>query len=512
MLGLRRIAALLLGLWLAFAASPAAAEWKRAESERFVVYSEGDERALKLFVDKLETYDRFLRARMRLPVDEAPYRKLPIYLVTRQRDMAEIWPDVPETVAGFYTSSEEDIFAVAVRDRDDDTLLHEYAHHFMLNNFNFPYPGWFVEGFAEYYMTFEVERSALLVGRPNANRVEWLQNAGWTPLEELLTKRPFQVTRNRETYYPLAWLMTHWFMSDPARKSQLDAYLRAVGTGGDPARAMETATGMPLETLRRTLVEYSRRPLLFQGYRETYTLPPVTITRMGRAADDLLLFNQRLKRNQTEEQRKGVLTEARRRAALHPDDPLALLVLGHAELHFEGDRAAGDRALDRLLEQKPDHVEALQLKASALVRDARNLEGAAATAKIVEARRYLSRAYQADEADFTTLIMLAESREGQPGYPNDNDLATWEQAFTLAPQLSGVRVNYASVLAARDRKADAIRLLEPLASDPHNRGAATAARNLINRLKGVTAEPDAEDAPGTTSETTPPAAPALHLH
>lgn len=508
MLSLQNLRALALGLTLALLASPAAAEWKRAESERFIVYSEGDERALKLFVDKLETYDRFLRARMRLPVDEAPYRKLPIYLVTRQRDLNEIWPGVPEAVAGFYTSSEEDIFAVAVRDRDDDTLLHEYAHHFMLNNFNFPYPGWFIEGFAEYYMTFEVDRSALLVGRPNANRIDWLQSAGWTPLEDLLTKRPFQVTRNRETYYPLAWLMTHWFMSDPTRKGQLDAYLRAVGSGGDPARAMEAATGMPLETLRRTLVEYSRRPLLFQGYRETYALPPVTITRLGRSADDLLLFNQRLKRNQSEEQRKGVLAEARRRAGLHPDDPLALLMLGHAELHFDGDRAVGDRALDRLLELKPDHVEALQLKAGALIKDAESLEGALATARIVEARRYLSRAYQADEADFTTLIMLAESRQGQPGYPNDNDLATWEQAFTLAPQLGGVRLSYAAVLAARDRKDDAIRILEPMASDPHNRGAASAARAVINRLKGVAAEPDAEDA----SETAPPAAPALHLH
>ena len=58
-------------------------------------------------------------------------------------------PNVGETVAGFYAARDEDIFAVALRGgMGDDVLLHEYAHHFMMQNFASTYPAWFVEGFA----------------------------------------------------------------------------------------------------------------------------------------------------------------------------------------------------------------------------------------------------------------------------------------------------------------------------------------------------------------------------
>jgi hypothetical protein len=49
--------------------SPALAEWHRAESPKFIVYSNGREAALREYVQKLETYDYILRVRLGLPID-----------------------------------------------------------------------------------------------------------------------------------------------------------------------------------------------------------------------------------------------------------------------------------------------------------------------------------------------------------------------------------------------------------------------------------------------------------
>lgn len=473
--------------------APAQARWLKAESERFIVYSDGGESKLREFVQELESFDRFLRLRMGLDVNEAPARKLPIYLVASRAGLAKVRPDLPESVAGFYMATDEDIFGIAIRDADVDTLKHEYAHHFMMQNFAYPYPGWFVEGFAEYFATVEIQKSRILVGKYNENRAYWLQAASWMPMTELLSKRPLQNARNRETYYPLAWLLTHWFLGDANRHAALDAYLRDVGAGGDPVEAMERATGLDSIELRRTLRRYMNGRIPYQGVAVAYPPVPVTVTELPRSADDLLLLNQRLKIGVPDERRAATAEEVRRAAARHPDDPLALLALGHAELHF-GDRGAAEAPLQRLLALEPNNVEALQYLARARMEAARDADDPDEADRLnTEARAFLLRAYRADDANYATLLLVAENRNGGDGYPNDNDVAVLEQAFVLAPQLAEARFNLAQVLMIRDRNEEAATILEPLVNDPHR--SLPAARALLLRARGVSeAEADAEEA------------------
>ena len=220
---------------LTLTATTARADWLKAESERFIVYSEGSERSLREYVQKLETFDRVMRYRSGFPMNEAPPRKLPIYLVNSRSGLLRVHPSTPQNVVGTYFPTSEDIFAVAVRGENDEILLHEYVHHFMLGSMSAAYPGWFVEGFAEYYMTADIDGGKIQVGGYSENRAYWLFNGSWIPLEMLLRSRPAEITRSsyRETYYPVAWLLTHWFFSDPARLQQLSAYLTSVGNGGD---------------------------------------------------------------------------------------------------------------------------------------------------------------------------------------------------------------------------------------------------------------------------------------
>lgn len=250
------------------AATAARADWLKAESERFIVYSEGSERSLRDYVRKLEMFDRVMRFRSGVPLSEATPRKLPIYLVGNRSGLLKVRPTAAEHVVGIYLPAEEDIFAIAIRRGNgddlsgDDVLLHEYAHHFMLGNMPGAYPAWFVEGFAEYYMTAEIKENEVILGGFNENRAYWIMNANWIPLETLLRSHPGEVrSSSRDTYYPIAWLLTHWFMSEPERAAQLQSYVNAVRDGADPVAAMEEATGMTLAELRSSLRRYTRERL-----------------------------------------------------------------------------------------------------------------------------------------------------------------------------------------------------------------------------------------------------------
>lgn len=470
------LAAFALTIW----ATPAAAEWRRAESEHFIVYSDGRESALRDYVETLETFDHILR--LILPVKEGPIRKLPIFLVGGRQALFSVHPYLPRYAGGAYIASAEDIFAVAIRNIDEDIILHEYMHHYMLQNFDGAFPGWLVEGFAEYYAATEIEDDHAVLGGFNMGRVGALAQGGWISIEELLTLRGDQVrSADRYTYYPVAWLMTHWFLGDERRRGQLQAYLDELGRGTPSVEAMRRATGMTPDQIRRALSDYFSGRVPQARLNRDFPDPVIEVTRLGPAADDLLLLNQRLRIGTPEADRAEVVAQVRRRAERHGDDPLALLALGHAELHF-GDGEVGAALLLRLLEREPEHVEALQLMATHFFREARE-RPEERVALINQGRSYLARAYQVEPDDYYTLMLLGQSREGVPGYPTENDLQTWLQAFELAPQLSNTRLGLARTLMQAERNDEAIVILPPLANAPHGGPAAEAAQLLLAQAR-----------------------------
>jgi len=458
-----------------------AGEWVRAESERFIVYSDVSAQATERFTRRLETYDRVLRLAMGLPPEVAPLRKLPIYLTQKPNGLDLVRPGISRDVAGFYMATTEDVFAVAEYGASDHVLFHEYAHHFMYQNFDASFPGWFVEGFAEYYMTADIRRDGVDVGKFNEDRVLWLNHAPWMSLDDLLAQRPRVGARQHDTYYPLAWLVTHWFMNEPSRRPMLVAYLNGLGRGADGAAAMEQAVGMPLPEFKKTLETYLHARWPFR--RVTYDFPEaaVAITPLPAAADDLILLGQRLKIGVRESQIEQTMADVRAAAALHPGDPMAQLIQGHMEIE-RGDKALGKTLLLQVLEAQPNNVEALHYLAVASMTAADEDPDNASTL-IREARGYLTRAYQIDDANYLTFMLLAQSRDASPGYPNDNDMTTWRLAFNLARQLPSIRLGYASALTLRDRGPEAIVVLRPLANAPHGGGEADAAQAMIDHIQ-----------------------------
>lgn len=498
---LLRCAAAAVAAVLCAGAEPARADWLRAESANFIVYSQGDEAALRRYVRNLETFDLTLRLRMGLPLDETAARKLPIYLVHDVRELRQINPRTGESVAGTYFPVGEDIFAASLHDRDMDYLLHEYFHHFSYQmGVTSGYPGWLVEGLAEYYMTAEIGPDAVTFGGYNQGRVIGLLASDWLPLEDLLTKRFSEVERDeRASYYPLSWLLTHWFMSDDARRAQLQAYLADLQRGVGSVEAMQRATGLNLAELRLQLRRYRRLPLT--TYHAAFPEPAITVTRLPPSADDLLLIGQRLKVGVVESERAATAALVRRLAARHPDDPFALLQLAHGELHF-GQADIGEGLLQHLVERDPANVEALQLLAARLIERAAD-EPEAATDHLGRARSHLARAYESDPGQYYTLHLLARSREGAPDYPTENDLATWERAFLYAPQLSAIRLGLARALMLAGEHREAVVILRPLANGAHGGRGSEIATLLMERAEAGLPPPGAGELEAAGDEDEP---------
>ena len=80
-------------------------------------------------------------------------------------------------------------------------------------------------------------------------------------------------------------------------------------------------------------------------------------------------------------------------------------------------------------------------------------------------------------------MLMTELRQGQPNYPNDNDMLAMGLTLDRAPQLPAVRFNYAAALAEKNEIDEAIAVLRPLANNPHGGGASRYGNRMIASLE-----------------------------
>lgn len=473
--------------------------WRRAETPRFVVHGIVGEDVLRDYATRLEDFDMVLRYMHRLPVDDAPPRKLDVYLVRGTPGLRRAMPTANENVRGYYIADSEGIACVAIVGRakeveNDDVMLHEYVHHFMKQYFNYAYAPWLVEGYAEYFMTTAFSGDSIVVGKFNTNRASWVMQGRWIPLERLLTEAPRVDEASSETYYPLAWLLTHYLMSDPARYAQLQAYMKAVGEGTPSVKAMEAATGKSLADLTKALRDYTRSNLPVQAFTRKRARPfEIKMSSMPASADDLLLDTVRMISPRGDlDTRKAFADDVAKRAARYPDDGLAQRAVARARLQAE-DYAAATVAIDKRLAAAPEDVEALELKAKILMAMGDD-DPAQQAALYKQAQGVLGRAFKLDGARYQILLAYAQSRSLSPGYPSDNVMEGLLLANELAPQVSDVTIETVRCLAMRGDYRRAVALLEPLANDPHD--GSESARQLLARLQSEAAKAGPRKAAG----------------
>jgi len=461
-------------------AGSARAEWFRAETDRFIVYGDVDQQALRDYAVRLSKFDQVLRIYAPTKSKDPPARKFEAYLVRGHGGLARVQPGLPETVGGFYFAGLQAVFAIGMTQpygvtSKDVVLFHEYAHHFMLENFPAAYPTWFVEGWADYFSTVKFTPEGFEVGGYELARAAWLSHGDWTPIRNLL-RNPDRNT-NVGMFYAQAWLLTHYMYDDQTRASQLNSAMRAIGKGADPVKAIEEATGASADHLAGQL----------RGYRQIHIsrfggqpgpAPVVTVTPIPQAEGELRLDQLRLAVANVKKGDAGFLRDLKARAAKAPGDERLQLTAAEAEYVY-GDPAAGDAIAERFLSANGDDVQALATAGLGEVRAAERFPDRK-TALYRAARASLIKAYQLDKSDYRVLFAYALSRSVEPAYPNDNDVNALLEARNLAPSVAEISLWAGDALMRRGEKDVAMGVLAAIANSPHNEHMAKAAHAVMD--------------------------------
>lgn len=469
---------------LAALATPAEAKWLRADTESFIIYSEGNEKSLRTFAENLQRFDATLRVRFGLAEAQEPNR-LVIYLVPRAVDAGRLMTGKSgSSIAGWYSPAPDGSFAISHREnvvikgtpQSQQTLFHEYSHHFMKRYAAAAFPAWFIEGFAEYYSTVDFTKEGRAeIGKPVYARAFGLLTMPKVPAERLLLQRPGEMRNSGQTdvYYGRSWLLTHMLYNDPARAGQLPRYIEAINRGEDMKKAATDAFG-DLAELDRELNRYMNKPMTFRTSAEPIAVPgKVSVTALSAAEDALLQLRiERISAGRDDARLSAVRDELKALSAVHGGDAGLWFELASTEWGFDDDKrdiAAARAAVDKALAIDPKHV-----RANVLLGRIMTAEVAAKADPKAEdwnaVRKPIALANRTNPDDPVPLAAYFKSFLDQGRVPPPIAIEGLGRAFQLAPENIGVRVSYAFALANGGKYDEALTLAKAVAFDPHDGG------------------------------------------
>jgi tetratricopeptide (TPR) repeat protein len=493
---LRLLAAAALAL---FAAPPAWAEWHKAESDHFVIYSDSNARDIREFSERLERFHvaMTLLTAFKPPVP-SPSNRVTVYAVGTDFNLKRLYGNTASNVAGFYIprAGGSVAFTPNVRvggaktDFSMIVLLHEYAHHFTISSTPYPLPRWITEGIAEFFAAAKfASDGGLDIGLAANHRVGELNlNDRLTVREVLDYDRTARAPgRRSDGFYGQAWLLFHYLTFDEARRGQYTEYTRRYMQGEPSLEAAQQAFG-DLDQLDRDLKAYqrSRRLPALRFTAQQLTIGTVEVSPLSPGMDAMMDVVLRSRRGVNNEQALALLPDARAIAARFPNDSGVLAALAEAE-YDAGNDAEAIAAADRAVAIDPGEKNAYVQKGFALFRKAREAtDKDAAYAAAMEPFEALN----AIENDHPLpLIYYYRRYAEQRKAPPEDARAALEYASQLAPFDQDLRLNVAMMMIAERKNALAAQVLAPLAADPHGTNRSQRAKQLIAALQTT---PDGE--------------------
>lgn len=516
---MRRWTGAVLAGWAMLIAVPAAAEWREASSDHFLIYADSNEAWLRKFADRLERFDAGMRLLRGLKETEgAKSNRLTIYVVPDQAAVEKLYGQRGANIGGFYVPRAGGSIAFTPRGGYNDNfadvvLFHEYGHHFMLENYPAAYARWFVEGFAEFHSTFSVDKDdAISFGRVAQHRAYGLLEQTPIPIETLLDPRGKKLNNAQmDVFYGRAWLLTHMLTFEPTRSGQLNAYLKLINAGKSSLDAGREAFG-DFKTLQGDMNRYRDRRR-FSGW----TIPasaiktgPIAIRILTKGEAATMSVRMRSDRGVNAKTAAALLPEARRKAAAHPDDAGAQTVLAEAE-YDAGNDVEAEAAADRALAANPKLRDALLYKGRAMLRRAQ-IAKSADPATWKAARRWFVTANRNDPDAAEPLMLFYTSFLAANETPTKSAAQGLERAFELSPHDASLRIMLVRQLLIDKRTKEARQVLLPLANDPHANGEDNFAARVLAKIDAgvdgpavVKAIDDEEAAASKKDETPEPA-------
>jgi len=486
------------GLLALGAASARATDWIRADSDHFTLYSTLGERDTRSYVHKLEAF-RALSNMLLGDSGAGPQVRFVIYLI-RQDDMIKVRPSFSNHVGGVYFNCNEGTSAYAGESNtdidafegEDDsliTLFHEYSHYVMFQHARTYYPLWYVEGFAEFMSTADPGKSVISLGEASKMRTYTLAQDRWIDFAHVIDPDfGFAGDKHNDqweiaSFYAQSWLLTHYMLSDTGRAKALNAYFDRLGKGDAPIAAWETATGIPVKSLAGILQKYMDHMYFLKVPIPDYPDGGITVTPVAQDLQPFLFDRSLLTTCPEPDQGKAIL------ARLEAQQPAAgkslgfQLTLARARLMY-GRTADAEAIMNGLIDAHGDSFEADYLMGRIYMKEAQEAANGKARDDLTDAARgFFISAYKINKLDAPNLYYLANSFSDKPGFPEQNTLNAANGAHALAPGVAEYAAFDAFANLTNGKRDDAAQLLQPMASNPHDREHAERARKAIDAIK-----------------------------
>jgi tetratricopeptide (TPR) repeat protein len=477
----------MLALAPAASAQSGGGRWYRGESANFIVFGDSEGQVAGA-AQALEDFHKALAALLRVS-GESDANKLEVYLVRGQVGLREIWPTVGDSIGGFYMARSEHTAAFLIYNQSFATsrleiLQHEYAHHFMMHYAPQAYPRWYVEGWAEFVSTMEVRDRRAIIGRPSRDRLMALADRNFIAIEHFLAPERMQnepSTFGGRFYAQSAFAATY-IANNSTRAEGLVRYVDALGRGEEPLEAFEPSFGISTREFNDELRAYTRGTAQLIAVPLPAERADVTVTRLPRSADDLLLPYARMKLSQVGQDDVPAFTSRiEREAPAFPGDPLAELARVRAAMLRDDNQGARTR-LEAFIATN-DTAEARFLLGMTYLNEVETAQPGEATDEAIrEARRHFVRGFRIDANHAPTLVHYARSYAGGPPMA-DEHINVLARAVELAPQVSSTRMLLASELMEREEFDAAVVTLRPLMYAGHGDDTSRMARAMADAAR-----------------------------
>lgn len=484
-------------------------DWKRAESEHVLMFSDGGEAELKRAATDVERLHQLMVRLYGQDVRAGETAKLKIILIDSVpafRDMAlrnlraEEGPYVPPFAGQRYYDPRDD-GAVLVLPRADqvidldtskarsafcdemgpDLLLAEktcsevmdppapvarpweailfsaYAQHFILNYLPAGYPRWYLDGIGALFSTVKMRRNgALDYAKVSLANRQVFRSYGRLNADDVLSGRYLEAPSRQMEWTPFhATLLVHFFVySDlkPERRAQFQRYMTAIHQGTPMAEAAGVFGDM--RKLRREISSYAERDGLTYARTEPAGAPlqEPSITTLSLANAAML---------------EASIGLPSRTAAATGYDTEAALLLAETECRhqrYQACLAAAESVLDR----SPDDARALGWKGMALTDAAVAGEVGARTDRLRRARETIERAIERDGDAPRPLIAYFESYSKAGERVPEQGMSAMAKAIRLVPAAPGSRLALGAELVRQGQSGLARKLLYPVLFGPYD--------------------------------------------